>query len=583
DEAIAWVAESEWSRMGDLCEDPCLFDDSISPEDINQGGIGNCWMCGQVSGLATQNGRHVRGAIYPPHINPSGIYGVRVFRRGKWYMIIVDDHIPCQGQSVTSVKSKNRNEWWGYAALAKVSGSYQDLSAGMGIGLEPVQVFTGCNLYIHCSNDAENIWTWLKRLFDAGVIVSAGTQDAQTEQTGLVQGHAYTVLGVYENTDLDLRLVKMRNTWGAGGEWKGDFSDSCPMWQQFPQLVEETGVELHRGDSDGIFYMPVEAFTTHFKGFRAFPTCAWPPAGEDIPASLTKPMPQDYCYSNDYKIHTGTEGYEVTTSVAVPVPGPRPGQKTTVYHAYNQPQYMFDVTKEQDIRIRVQGEKGSEGGYPSLHIVQVPNDGSALTYRAMRRMDLVDRGETDGSSSVPHHIGYSMLTSWMERHLSIGRYVLALRQGKTDGSALTLQCKAATSLSFVPLPSGSMACCAAQTKGGEVGGFANPQYSFVVDGQETQKITVDLEFPSAVYGDGGDCGFYLVKRPTHKRLEDAPEGDGFFEDAQADMPGYVKGVWDLEPGIYVIVPWRTEGKAESYTITVGTSAATLSTKVYGLG
>lgn len=44
---------------------------------------------------------------------------------------------------------------------------------------------------------------------------------------GIVTGHAYSVLQVYEADGL--RLVELRNPWGRG-EWEGDWSDSSKKW-----------------------------------------------------------------------------------------------------------------------------------------------------------------------------------------------------------------------------------------------------------------------------------------------------------------------------------------------------------------
>ena len=70
---------------------------------------------------------------------------------------------------------------------------------------------------------------------------------------GIVRGHCYAVLGAYEKGDL--RLCKLRNTWGRSGEWKGDWGDSSELWEANPGIKEAVGFE--KGD-DGIFWMKVE-------------------------------------------------------------------------------------------------------------------------------------------------------------------------------------------------------------------------------------------------------------------------------------------------------------------------------------
>ncbi len=33
-------------------QDPVLFSDGISPHDIRQGGLGDCWLCGDIAAAA---------------------------------------------------------------------------------------------------------------------------------------------------------------------------------------------------------------------------------------------------------------------------------------------------------------------------------------------------------------------------------------------------------------------------------------------------------------------------------------------------------------------------------------------------
>jgi len=41
---------------------------------------------------------------------------------------------------------------------------------------------------------------------------------------------------------LQLRLVKIKNPWGVGSEWQGEFSDNSKLWDQYPKLKEELRV-----------------------------------------------------------------------------------------------------------------------------------------------------------------------------------------------------------------------------------------------------------------------------------------------------------------------------------------------------
>ena len=59
--------------------------------------------------------------------------------------------------------------------------------------------------------------------------------------------------------DQQIRLVKLRNPWGEG-EWKGDWSDSSPLWND--ALKKKFGVEV--GD-DGEFHMSFEDYLKEYR------------------------------------------------------------------------------------------------------------------------------------------------------------------------------------------------------------------------------------------------------------------------------------------------------------------------------
>lgn len=54
------------------------------------------------------------------------------------------------------------------------------------------------------------------------------------DSTGLVAGHAYTLVSAKESSKGD-RLVKLRNPWGSM-EWTGDWSDTSPLWTEEMQV-----------------------------------------------------------------------------------------------------------------------------------------------------------------------------------------------------------------------------------------------------------------------------------------------------------------------------------------------------------
>ena len=101
--SAAWAYEDglEWKRITD---DDFGIDsfwgpngkDSINPQDIVQGSIGNCWIMAAVSALAEVKGR-IDSVILNDDISQAGIYGVNMYALGVPFTEYVDDLLPVTG------------------------------------------------------------------------------------------------------------------------------------------------------------------------------------------------------------------------------------------------------------------------------------------------------------------------------------------------------------------------------------------------------------------------------------------------------------------------------------------------------
>ena len=60
-----------------------------------------------------------------------------------------------------------------------------------------------------------------------------GNGEGEIGDTGLVAGHAYSLISV-KTVELEdgsiVRLLKLRNPWGDGFEWKGAWHDDDENW-----------------------------------------------------------------------------------------------------------------------------------------------------------------------------------------------------------------------------------------------------------------------------------------------------------------------------------------------------------------
>lgn len=55
----------------------------------------------------------------------------------------------------------------------------------------------------------------------------------EINESGIAGSHAYSLIDtevVKHANGKTYRLVKIRNPWGSGKEWNGDFSDTSNLW-----------------------------------------------------------------------------------------------------------------------------------------------------------------------------------------------------------------------------------------------------------------------------------------------------------------------------------------------------------------
>lgn len=115
---------------------------------------------------------------------------------------------------------------------------------------------------------------WQKLLFwsRSNYLMGAGSpagSDADVSELGIVQGHAYSVLDVFEIEGN--KLIQLRNPWGEETEWKGAWSDSSKEWTERRRRIaydrmQQRGVEQTEiGVGDGVFWMSITDFFTNFE------------------------------------------------------------------------------------------------------------------------------------------------------------------------------------------------------------------------------------------------------------------------------------------------------------------------------
>ena len=73
----------------------------MTPADVRQGSIGNCWFLSAISALAERPGR-IERVFVNDDVSANGIYAVNFYSLGVPHTVIVDDYLPIE-------------EYWGTA------------------------------------------------------------------------------------------------------------------------------------------------------------------------------------------------------------------------------------------------------------------------------------------------------------------------------------------------------------------------------------------------------------------------------------------------------------------------------------
>ena len=251
----------------------------ISPNDIVQGQLGDCWL---LAALATLSERPqlIQNCFLTSSFSYRGKYRIRLYdNKTKAFQIItIDDNIPCDKYGVPIYTGVTANEMWPLLlekAFAKMRGGYANLNGGL--PLDAMQTMTGYigeHIFIQNAKDVtdtDRIFSLLKKCHQNQCIMACGSRGVDktreegrnTVQGSVVGGHAYSILGVYEPrlTNHKIRLLRLRNPWGSF-EWKGDWSDNSSKWNDYKGVALEIGKPPDV--DDGVFYICWDDFIQHF-------------------------------------------------------------------------------------------------------------------------------------------------------------------------------------------------------------------------------------------------------------------------------------------------------------------------------
>lgn len=300
--------EARWMRVSDVFVEPSLFVPPVNPDDIRQGKLGNCWFMSALAVLTLRQ-EAVFACFVTPEYSPYGVYAVRFFKDGSAVQVIIDDYIPVlpktantQGREINGHQNNNNDhspvpvrvptsshvsvsweplfaqsrdgrEIWCLLlekAFAKLYHSYQAIEGGW-VDDALVDLTGGLSerlswqdpLVKQSLHDG-SLWTRLLNYSGSGFLLGCGSPatdgatDSEEDATpqGIIQGHAYSVLGLCEVEGH--HLIHLRNPWGRK-EWQGDWCDQSPLWND--RLKAKVGFICA---DDGAFWMCWDDFVANF-------------------------------------------------------------------------------------------------------------------------------------------------------------------------------------------------------------------------------------------------------------------------------------------------------------------------------
>ena len=188
---FVWTRSDDVEELNDDEGKLAIFADSITPSDIKQGLLGDCYFLSVLSVL-TEVPSRISKLFEIDSRNDQGIWAVKLYKNGEWSEVVMDNYIPCIDGDACFSKA-NGNELWVIIlekAWAKLHGSYERIEAGH--SHEVMRDLTGAPSYdIEIDEDEDGLFQKILSYDQKNYMMaaSAGATEASAEtleELGLV-------------------------------------------------------------------------------------------------------------------------------------------------------------------------------------------------------------------------------------------------------------------------------------------------------------------------------------------------------------------------------------------------------------
>ncbi|CAG8545766.1 2665_t:CDS:2 [Dentiscutata heterogama] len=230
-------------RVTSICKKPQFFIDGVEPNDIKQGGVGDCWFVASLAVIT--NIPKLLETICVARDEEIGVYGFIFFKDGDWVSTVVDD------QLFTTGKDDKGNFQLTFAIVGGWTGEgIEDITGGVYTLLFTTDIL-----------DKDKFWNDILKNVNNNLLLGCARFEFSDKDIkdlkGTISNHAYSILRTAE-TDDGIKLLQMRNPWGKT-EWTGAWSDGSKEW------TPERMIKLnHRFGDDGTFWMSYDDFLNYW-------------------------------------------------------------------------------------------------------------------------------------------------------------------------------------------------------------------------------------------------------------------------------------------------------------------------------